>query len=123
MMLCFCLDTVSQYQRSLISSERHLNEIDGQAGVDWDWMGKFFHFPFHIVKEGCCWLCTCKRDQEHQDYLLVNTHEAILIHDKVACANDNTPAALHWGYKAHYVQTWFHMCVASVRDEGTCSLI
>lgn len=34
-----------------------------QARGDWDWMGKCFHFPFHSVKEGCCWLCTCKRDE------------------------------------------------------------
>ena len=29
--------------------------------ADLDWMGKVFHFPFHNVKEGCCWLCRCKR--------------------------------------------------------------
>ena len=34
-----------------------------QARADWDWMGKCFHFPFHNVKEGCCWLCRCKRNQ------------------------------------------------------------
>lgn len=34
-----------------------------QARADWDWMGKCFHLPFHNVKEGCCWLCRCRRDQ------------------------------------------------------------
>jgi hypothetical protein len=34
-----------------------------QCRADWDWMGKCFHLPFHNVKEGCCWLCKCKRDQ------------------------------------------------------------
>ena len=34
-----------------------------QARADWDWMGKCFHLPFHNVKEGCCWLCRCKRSQ------------------------------------------------------------
>ena len=34
-----------------------------QVRADWDWMGKCFHFPFHNVIEGCCWLCTCKRNQ------------------------------------------------------------
>jgi hypothetical protein len=34
-----------------------------QIRADWDWMGKCFHFPFHNVKEGCCWLCACKRSQ------------------------------------------------------------
>ncbi len=34
-----------------------------QARGDWDWMGKCFHLPFHNVKEGCCWLCACKRSQ------------------------------------------------------------
>ena len=34
-----------------------------QVRADWDWMGKCFHFPFHNVKEGCCWLCKCKRHQ------------------------------------------------------------
>lgn len=34
-----------------------------QVRADWDWMGKCFHLPFHNVKEGCCWLCTCKRHQ------------------------------------------------------------
>jgi len=34
-----------------------------QVRADWDWMGKCFHFPFHNVKAGCCWLCTCKRNQ------------------------------------------------------------
>ena len=34
-----------------------------QARADWDWLGKCFHFPFHNVKEGCCWLCRCRRDQ------------------------------------------------------------
>ena len=36
-----------------------LNQVRG----DWDWMGKCFHLPFHNVKQGCCWLCTCKRKQ------------------------------------------------------------
>ena len=34
-----------------------------QVRADWDWMGKCFHLPFHNVKEGCCWLCRCKRSQ------------------------------------------------------------
>ena len=34
-----------------------------QVRADWDWMGKCFHLPFHGVKEGCCWLCRCKRAQ------------------------------------------------------------
>ena len=34
-----------------------------QVRADWDWMGKCFHLPFHSVKEGCCWLCSCKRNQ------------------------------------------------------------
>jgi hypothetical protein len=34
-----------------------------QVRGDWDWMGKCFHFPFHGVKEGCCWLCACKRSE------------------------------------------------------------
>ena len=34
-----------------------------QVRADWDWMGKCFHLPFHNVKEGCCWLCKCKRSQ------------------------------------------------------------
>ena len=34
-----------------------------QVRADWDWMGKCFHFPFHGVKGGCCWRCTCRRDQ------------------------------------------------------------
>ena len=34
-----------------------------QCRADWDWMGKCFHLPFHNVKEGCCWLCRCRRDQ------------------------------------------------------------
>ena len=34
-----------------------------QVRADWDWMGKCFHLPFHSVKEGCCWLCQCKRHQ------------------------------------------------------------
>lgn len=42
-----------------------------QVRADWDWMGKCFHFPFHNVKEGCCWLCKCKR---HQARFFVNTH-------------------------------------------------
>ena len=36
-----------------------LNQVRG----DWDWMGKCFHLAFHNVKQGCCWLCTCKRNQ------------------------------------------------------------
>jgi hypothetical protein len=34
-----------------------------QARADWDWMAKCFHFPFHNVKGGCCWLCNVKRKQ------------------------------------------------------------
>jgi hypothetical protein len=34
-----------------------------QCRADWDWLGKCFHLPFHNVKEGCCWLCRCKRAQ------------------------------------------------------------
>ena len=34
-----------------------------QVRADWDWMGKCFHFPFHNVIEGCCWLCRVKRSQ------------------------------------------------------------
>ena len=34
-----------------------------QVRADWDWMGKCFHFPFHNVGEGCCWLCKCKRNE------------------------------------------------------------
>ena len=40
-----------------------------QVRADWDWMGKCFHFPFHNVKEGCCWLCKCKRNQVHKNLL------------------------------------------------------
>ena len=34
-----------------------------QCRGDWDWMGKCFHLPFHNIKEGCCWLCRCKRKE------------------------------------------------------------
>jgi hypothetical protein len=41
-----------------------------QARGDWDWMGKCYHFPFHNVIEGCCWLCNCKRHQVHTCHFL-----------------------------------------------------
>ena len=41
-----------------------------QVRADWDWMGKCFHLPFHNVKEGCCWLCKCKRNQVCKNFLL-----------------------------------------------------
>jgi len=34
-----------------------------QSRADWDWMGKCFHLPFHNVKDGCCWLCGCRRNE------------------------------------------------------------
>ena len=40
-----------------------------QVRGDWDWMGKCFHLPFHSVKEGCCWLCRCKRRQVRLNFL------------------------------------------------------
>ena len=36
-----------------------------QVRGDWDWFGKCFHFPFHNVKAGCCWLCKCLRSEVH----------------------------------------------------------
>ena len=39
-----------------------------QSRADWDWMGKCFHLPYHNVKEGCCWLCRCKRKEVHQNF-------------------------------------------------------
>ncbi len=49
-----------------------------QVRGDWDWMGKCFHLPFHNVKQGCCWLCKCKRSQVRNKVLMsiVSIHEA-----------------------------------------------
>jgi len=50
-----------------------------QARADWDWMGKCFHLPFHNVKEGCCWLCRCKRNQV--SFLFLSTpHAPLSVH-------------------------------------------
>ena len=38
-----------------------------QCRGDWDWMGKCFHFPFHNVLEGVCWLCNVKRKEVLRD--------------------------------------------------------
>lgn len=39
-----------------------VNQVRG----DWDWMAKCFHFPYHNVQAGCCWRCTCRRNQVPQ---------------------------------------------------------
>ena len=52
----------------------------GQIRGDWDWMGKVFHFPFHNVKEGCCWLCRCKRNQVFTLHACIITHIYIYIY-------------------------------------------
>ena len=52
-----------------------------QVRADWDWMGKCFHLPFHNVKEGCCWLCRCKRSQVNKviAWAYIQLHEVSLI--------------------------------------------
>ena len=32
---------------------------------DWDFYSKVFHFPYHSELDGICWLCPCKRRQDH----------------------------------------------------------
>lgn len=70
-----------------------------QVRADWDWMGKCFHFPFHNVKEGCCWLCRCKRSQvlgllfqRHIDAMWVSPHTftmraSLITQMKQSCAH------------------------------------
>ena len=84
-----------------------LNQVRG----DWDWMGKCFHLPFHNVKEGCCWLCTCKRNQVRNNNnnsnnswkLKVCSHEVHLIHDN-ARAMCPMLAQQHYMAEVHYVR-------------------
>ena len=37
-----------------------------QARADWDWLAKCWHFPFHNVLTGMCWLCNILRCQVPQ---------------------------------------------------------
>ena len=57
----------SDHKRAKKTSSLPFRACLVQVRADWDWMGKCFHLPFHNVKEGCCWLCTCKRNQVHKN--------------------------------------------------------
>ena len=57
----------SDYKRAKKSGNLPFHACLNQVRGDWDWMGKCFHLPFHNAKQGCCWLCTCKRNQVRND--------------------------------------------------------
>ena len=80
-----------------------------QIRGDWDWMGKCFHLPFHNVKEGCCWLCTCKRHQVSSN--VTNKYEGLPPCQSIKILRVCPQAGVHTFTHVCYAKKCYTICI------------